>query len=553
MIKKTNMKKTVGIVLVLFFVVSGFTVSINSEQESFYSDGDTLYVGGNGPGNYSSIQSAIENASDGDIVFVFNGTYYENIIVYKTLNILGESTDNTIIDGQYKDDIDNIFISADDVRITNFTIQCSETTGKGIEINNCNRITISQCNFNNHTSEAIGCIRSSNNWILNCKIENCTIGIRLNGNCNNNIISNCMINTNRTSIGISASNNSVTNCIIKEQLRISWGSNNTILNCHFSNDDIERHAIQMGYTINNILRNNSFDHCGLIFHCNFPQQLYHNIDTTNTINGKPIYYLIQEKDYIINGNKEIGYIGLISCQNITIMNQELHGGIIGDSTQCTIDNCSFIENTHGLAIDLSFNNEIVGCDFSNAYPIRIFKSSNNTINECSMLIGHPYGIGIELDYYSYDNTIKNCQISQFWDGIIITGYSSRNSIKGCDIHCNSGGISFFGDDNRLEKCNIHMNGIGLSVEGDSNCITMNNFYDNTNNAYAYGSNMWSENKNGNYWDDWIGLKNPWLGFFPYHVSITYSQDVVRTFLHSFDWHPASEPYDIPMLNVMNVK
>ena len=38
-----------------------------------------LYVGGSGPGNFSKIQDAVDNTSDGDIVFVYSGFYQENI------------------------------------------------------------------------------------------------------------------------------------------------------------------------------------------------------------------------------------------------------------------------------------------------------------------------------------------------------------------------------------------------------------------------------------------------------------------------------------------
>lgn len=46
-------------------------------------DGKTLYVGGDGPGNYTKIKDAIDDSSDGDTVFAYSGTYKENLIVNK--------------------------------------------------------------------------------------------------------------------------------------------------------------------------------------------------------------------------------------------------------------------------------------------------------------------------------------------------------------------------------------------------------------------------------------------------------------------------------------
>jgi pectin methylesterase-like acyl-CoA thioesterase len=33
--------------------------------------------------NFTRIQGAIENASAGDTVLVYNGTYFENVVIYK--------------------------------------------------------------------------------------------------------------------------------------------------------------------------------------------------------------------------------------------------------------------------------------------------------------------------------------------------------------------------------------------------------------------------------------------------------------------------------------
>jgi len=85
-----------------------------------------LFVGGSGPANYTSIQNAIDNASNGDTVFIYNGTYYENIIVNKTINIVGESKENTIVTGNVynlNQDFFTVFhVLADQVKISGLTV-----------------------------------------------------------------------------------------------------------------------------------------------------------------------------------------------------------------------------------------------------------------------------------------------------------------------------------------------------------------------------------------------------------------------------------------------
>ena len=87
------------------------------------------------PSQYSSIQAAIDVASNGDTILVADGLYKENLkIDSKKIMLIGESRDKTIIDGQNKESVIDYFGYIDGdwkpgipVKIKNFTIQ----NGKG--------------------------------------------------------------------------------------------------------------------------------------------------------------------------------------------------------------------------------------------------------------------------------------------------------------------------------------------------------------------------------------------------------------------------------------
>ena len=70
------LSKTLVIGTIFLFTGMSITPSIAVDTVKIssipISNGKTLYVGGSGEGNYTKIQDAIDDASDGDTVFVFN-------------------------------------------------------------------------------------------------------------------------------------------------------------------------------------------------------------------------------------------------------------------------------------------------------------------------------------------------------------------------------------------------------------------------------------------------------------------------------------------------
>jgi parallel beta-helix repeat protein len=98
------------------------TVVSKKNSESLMA-GNILFVGGSGPGNYSKIQDAVDNATTGDTVFVFHGFYIENVTINTSIALIGEQRKTTIIDGSEQGIV--ITIQADNVTLSNFTIQNS--------------------------------------------------------------------------------------------------------------------------------------------------------------------------------------------------------------------------------------------------------------------------------------------------------------------------------------------------------------------------------------------------------------------------------------------
>lgn len=91
--------------------------------------GRTLYVGGSGPGNYTTIQMAVDASFAGDTIFVYAGLYEESVTINKSISLLGEDRTCTII----KSDGECIKVYAPQVRVENFTLQASKKDGTGIK------------------------------------------------------------------------------------------------------------------------------------------------------------------------------------------------------------------------------------------------------------------------------------------------------------------------------------------------------------------------------------------------------------------------------------
>ena len=141
------MNKGITFGLVFMLVIMSFTsisgIQINTQTIESSGRGDILYVGGSGPNNYTTIQSAINNANNGDTVFVYDdrSPYYECIEIDKSINLIGENRDTTIIDGSNIGDV--VKVTANEVNISGFKITNCKENYYGIRVGRAtNHITI---------------------------------------------------------------------------------------------------------------------------------------------------------------------------------------------------------------------------------------------------------------------------------------------------------------------------------------------------------------------------------------------------------------------------
>jgi len=154
-------RKASSIMMLTLLLVSLVTIAINIQP--IRSTPDIIIV----PDHYSSIQQAINNANEGDTIFVRNGSYGGNVRVNKSLTLIGEGPPPlTMWTWKFPKIYGWVTIAASNVTFRRFQVTLGVFPYTGITVRDVSNVEISQVVTNGDEGGAgIHLANSSNNLI----------------------------------------------------------------------------------------------------------------------------------------------------------------------------------------------------------------------------------------------------------------------------------------------------------------------------------------------------------------------------------------------------
>lgn len=195
------------------FLVSRTTQSTNYSLSSFVQLNNVHNLDTNA--NYTTIQAGINDLAtlDGHTIFVEQGTYYENVVVNKSLLLIGEDRDTTIINGNGTGAV--IILTIQNVFLSNFTVMNAgfqAPVSGAILLNETTNCVIKNIETTNGDPSGIALISSSCNEISRSKSFHNTWGLLL-VNSNDNVIIDNVISGNSMGIGLGGPKGSNNNLV----------------------------------------------------------------------------------------------------------------------------------------------------------------------------------------------------------------------------------------------------------------------------------------------------------------------------------------------------
>jgi parallel beta-helix repeat protein len=524
----------VGIILLFIGTCIIPAIAQDIEKPSLpTSRGHWLYVGGSGPGNYTQIQDAIDNASSGDTVFVYAGIYQEWINIEKALTLQGQGKETTYLDATNNNDR-LVVINASFVTIDGFTLEnCYNPSEPGFcqaiwikRTPYSENIRISNC-IMTHNDKGIYFENMVNFILINCTFEHNPAQGLWGFNSTNISIKNCYFNDNGHNMG--------GGWFVPGGITLEECSQIDIQNCQFSANTGWGIEINNGGNVtikDNSIRSSSW--YGIYTQYINGLQIINNIISSNTYMGVLIN-LPAEGNIMIYGNNissnghgqhdlSCGGISLSSnTTNISVSNNTFYQnnivGLIVDSPHSQITSNTFIGNKEGLQVGYLGTFSVV-CD-------NWFGDNSQT----GVYIGADYG-------HITHNTIHGSETGVYLTGFgILVSHNLISNVKWGVLTVSSWHNISSNTIANASDCCVSVNGSGNMV------ISSNNFLNYSKDPYLYRYYEPRNHWDGNYWGKPRLLPKIIFGTQLYYLTKKFSRLTLPAI--EIDWQPAQEPYDIP--------
>ncbi len=395
-----------------------------------------IVVNASGGGDYTRIQWAIDNASEGDTVYVEAGVYYENITINKRIDLISTDSQNTVIICTYSSlrDYFVVLINTDGVKIIGFGISIKSSSRGissiyGILLNGANNCTIENNNVTN-VSKGLGwgtgiqLKYSNNNTIENNLLSVNDESIYLQYSHNNQISKNTCNNNYRNGMSFVHSNNNIISnntCNLNEIDGISLDSSNNNIISNNSCDLNDRGGISSSYSVNNQIINNSCSHNydGITFSNYFGHWSHSNILTKNNCSSNTNYGMMLHSNTYDNivfhnifENNNFGNVQAVDNGTKNIWNKGIIGNYWSDWIGPDINVDGIVDRPYeidGSANSKDFfpmvNPNRIPIPLANAGPNITAIQHENVVFNSSMCIGQEYIVNYTWNF-TYDEEIQ---------------------------------------------------------------------------------------------------------------------------------------------------